>query len=511
MDRRHFMGLVVNYLPKLSITLGSLSLMACQSRSELNNTPLLSPSFGDWRQLKTALQGDLLFPDASEYVWRAKPANSWFDHITPACILCPKNVADVQLVIKFLQQFSLPFAVRGGGHSYIGASTTAGVLVDMHYFAELNWQEGELQVGAGRTLGDIYRYLGQFEQSIPAGSCASVGVVGLVSGGGLGIADRVHGLTCDALLSVEVVLADGRVLHCDAQQHADFYWAIRGGCAANFGIITSLRFKTFQSAPIRNYIARYKLSDAEFVLQEWQKWSLQLPDSVWTQAAIWVSRDSGDEPEIQIRSCSIGDLVAVTGAWQQLELRLAKLWSNIDVQDHQYLDFMLADCKSLETEMCKLPHQSEQAQLKRVAMAGSCDLFNKPLGKKGISTLVTAMKKMHRQQQSCAVLFTLMGGTIARVAPDATAFAHRDALFSAQYLQIYPAGTSQELCNKALQWTHGMRNLMRPWSSGRSYVNYPDKLMKAPQQSYYGQNYPKLQRVKQQYDPKRFFKPPQGI
>ena len=150
-------------------------------------------------------------------------------------------------------------------------------------------------------MGDIYRYLGQFEQSIPAGSCASVGVVGLVSGGGLGIADRVHGLTCDALLSVEVVLADGRALHCDAQQHADFYWAIRGGCAANFGIITSLRFKTFQSAPIRNYIARYKLSDAEFVLQEWQKWTSNDPPASYGRLFVAESLANGILSTISLR------------------------------------------------------------------------------------------------------------------------------------------------------------------------------------------------------------------
>lgn len=514
MNRREFIQLTGHILPKLALLLGAVTAAGCQPLA-LNDrpiaSPLLTPSMADWRQLMLQLSGDLLWPDDSEYVWRAKPANSWFDDVKPGCVICPASTADMQHILAFVKRFNLPFRLRGGGHSYIGASTTAGVLLDMHRFDRLDLEQDVAIVGAGRLLGDIYAFLGQQQRAIPAGSCASVGVVGLMSGGGLGIADRVHGLTCDALLSAEVVLADGQIVQCDAQQYADLFWALRGGCAANFAIVTELRFQTFAIAPIRNYIARYKLSNAELVLKEWQRWALQLPPSVWTQAAIWVSKDSQQEPEVQIRCCSIGDAVTLTTQWQSLERRLAALWSNIDVQDHEYLDFMLSDCKGLEAQMCKLPHQSAEARLKRVAMAGSCDLFNRAIGKKGLRQLMDAMQQLRGKKQSGAVLLTLMGGAIGKVAPQATAFVHRNALFSAQYLQIYPAGTDARLMNKAQQWAHGMRGLMRPWSTGLSYINYADRFLKAPQTVYFGQNYAKLKQIKQRYDPERLFQPPQGV
>jgi FAD/FMN-containing dehydrogenase len=514
MNRREFIQLTGHLLPKLALLFGTVTVAACQQFAPMQTatpSPLLAPSMADWRELMLQLSGDLLWPDNRDYVWRAKPANSWFDDITPGCVICPATTTDLQHILAFVKRFNLPFRVRGGGHSYIGASSTDGVLLDMHRFDRLDLQQDVAVVGAGRLLGDIYAFLGQQQRAIPAGSCASVGVVGLMSGGGLGIADRVHGLTCDALLSAEVVLADGQIVHCDAQQHADLFWALRGGCAANFAIVTELRFKTFATAPIRNYIARYKLSNAEQVLKEWQRWALQLPDAVWTQAAIWVSKDSQQEPEVQIRCCSIGDLVTLTTQWQALERRLAALWSNIDVQDHEYLDFMLSDCKGLEAQMCKLPHQSPDARLKRVAMAGSCDLFNRAIGKKGLRQLVLAMQQLRGKKQSGAVLLTLMGGAIAKVDLQATAFVHRQALLSAQYLQIYPAGTDIQLKDKAQQWAHGMRGLMRPWSSGLSYINYADRFLKAPQSIYFGQHYARLKQVKQQYDPQRLFQPPQGV
>ena len=472
-------------------------------------TPL--PTAEDWAQLQQQLQGELLFASHAQFHWRARAANSRYDHKIPALIARPQHSRDVQLLLRFIARFGLPFAIRGGGHSYTGLSSTSGVLLDLGALHQVSLQADIATIGAGATLGNVYAALGQWQRSIPAGSCAGVGIAGLVQGGGLGIADRLYGLTCDALVEAEIVTADGEIRRCNAHENADLFWAVRGGGGGQFGVLTELKMQTFASAPVRNYIGRYPLKDGELVLQEWQRWAAKLPATVWTQLAIWVSGTSKSAPEIQIRCCSIGHQAEVTTAWQQLENRLSSLWGEVDMQDHQYLDFMLSDCKGLDTNQCKLPSQHEEGRLKRVAMAGSSDMFNKIMDANGCQTLLTALRRRASQGQTGAVLLTLMGGAIASKPRDFNAFAHRQALFSAQYLTIHPEHSPETLLAQSADWCHQMRYQMRRWSSGGAYLNYTDALMKHPAQAYYASHYTRLQQIKRRYDPHNLFRQPQGI
>lgn len=505
MQRRQFLSLLGITLPLLP---------GCSSPLPEFTPPLSGPALplaSDWHQLEQQLQGRLITATHSEFVWRVKSANSRFDGTVPAVMVQPASTADVQRTLEFVRRFQLPFAIRGGGHSYTGSSSTGGLLLDMTLLQHIRYADGVVRIGAGAKLADVYATLGAYQQSIPAGSCASVGIAGLMQGGGLGIADRLHGLTCDALLEAELVTADGSVLRCNATQHAGLFWALCGGGGGQFGVVTELTFRTFSTAPIRNYIGRYPLQNGEQVLAEWQRWAAQLPDTVWTQLAIWVSDRSKNTPEIQIRCCGIGHQADVTHAWQQLENRLASLWGEVDMQDHQYLDFMLSDCKGLDTNQCKLPTQHDAGKLKRVAMAGSSDMFNQILPPAGCQALLSAMRRRAQQGQTGAVLLTLMGGAIAAKPRDFNAFAHRRALFSAQYLTIHPEHSPEQLLAQSAAWCHQMRYQMRRWSSGGAYLNYTDGLMKHPATAYYGGHYARLQQIKRQYDPEGLFRQRQGI
>lgn len=488
-------------------------LSACSTALPDFQPPLAGPALpegSDWQQFQQQLQGRLLGADHAEYSWRANSANSRFDHQVPALIVQVATSADVQLTLQFVRRFNLPFAIRGGGHSYTGWSSTTGLLLDMSQLNQIHYADGQAQIGAGAKLGEVYAALGRHQQSIPAGSCASVGIVGLMQGGGLGIADRLYGLTCDAVLDVEIVTADGQLLQCNERQHADLFWALRGGGGGQFGVITRLTMRTFPTAPVRNYIGRYPLKNGEQVLMEWQRWSAQLPDTVWTQLAIWVSGNN-KTPQIQIRCCGIGHQTAVTTAWQQLENRLSGLWGEVDMQDHQYLDFMLSDCKGLDSNQCQQPSQHADGRLKRVALAGSSDMFNQGLDVPGCQALLSALRRRAQQGQTGAVLLTLMGGAIAKKPKSYNAFAHRQALFSAQYLAIHPEHSTEAELSQSAAWCHQMRYQLRRWSSGGAYLNYTDGLMKHPATAYYAGHYARLQQIKRQYDPQSLFRQPQGI
>lgn len=487
----------------------ALTLAACSQTPHFPNGQ--SPDDEAWFSFRQDFRGEILRPASADYQRRYPAANSRFDDRQPVMILRPLDTNDVQLAINFVKRYQLPLVVRAGGHSYTGLSSGIGILLDTSSLQQVSYADGVATIGAGARLGQVYASLGQYQQSIPAGSCASVGIAGLLTGGGLGIADREFGLTCDALLEAEMVTADGEIRTINASEHADLFWALRGGGGGQFGVLTQLKLKTFSSAPIRNYIGRYPLKDGELVLQQWQLWAAQLPDTVWTQLAIWINGNASEKPEIQIRCCGIGHPTEVTQAWQQLEASLAGLWGDIDMQDHQYLDFMLSDCKNMEQQQCQLPQQHPAGRLKRVAMAGSSDMFAKPLAKPGRQQLIKSLRQLQQQGKSGAVLLTLMGGAITRTAHDASAFAHRNALFSAQYMTIFAEHTAEPTIADGAVWCHQMRGQMRRWSTGGAYLNYSDGLLQAPARAYYGSHYRRLQQIKRQYDPANLFRQFQGI
>ncbi len=469
------------------------------------------PDAAHWRQLASQLNGELLFPAADDFNRLKKAANARYDDIATTAIIRCTAVSDVQHAVQFVSRFQLPFAVRSGGHSYTGLSSTAGVLIDIGQLNQISLERDIASIGAGAKLGDVYATLGLQQRSIPAGSCASVGIAGLVLGGGLGIADRQFGLTCDALRRVELVTAQGEVIHCSATEHAELFWALRGGGGGQFGIATHFEFDTFATAPIRNYIGRYPLKDGNQVLAVWQQWLRSLPDTIWSQATVWFNGQAGSQPEIQLRACSIGHAALLTQYWHQLAQQLAVVWSEVDMQDHQYLDFMLSDCDGMEMPECKLPNQHERGQLKRIAMAGSSDIFRDYLPLSALHHLLNTIRQRHQQGFRGGLMLTSMGGAIAKVGPKQSVFAHRDAVLSAQYLFSGPVGTPEFMLQEGAWWVNQMRKQMRPWSTNGAYLNYTDARLKDWPQAYYGDNYVALQKLKRQYDPNNLFRFAQSI
>ena len=495
----------------LALTTATLAVAGCQFNQIPEPALSTLPDLNSWQQLQAKLQGDLLFQSADGFERLKKAANARYDEIPTAVIIRCKTAADVQHAIRFIRQYQLPFALRSGGHSYTGLSSTSGVLLDTGLLNQLSLHHHIASIGAGAKLGDVYARLGQEQRSIPAGSCASVGIAGLVLGGGLGIADRRFGLTCDALRRVELVTATGDLIYCSASEHPALFWALRGGGGGQFGIATHFEFDTFATAPIRNYIGRYPLKDGNKVLSVWQQWLKKLPDEIWTQATVWFNGQKDAKPEIQLRACSMGHPALLSQHWHLLVLQLGNIWAEVDMQDHQYLDFMLTDCDGLEMPECKLPNQDERGQLKRVAMAGSSDIFNDYLPLSALHHLLNAIRKRHADGFRGGLMLTSMGGAISRVPAAESAFAHRAAVLSAQYLFSGPVGTPESMLQEGAVWVNQMRQQMRPWSTNGAYLNYTDALIKDWPQAYYGDNYVALQQLKRQYDPTNLFRFAQSI
>jgi FAD/FMN-containing dehydrogenase len=147
-------------------------------------------------------------------------------------------------VLRFANRSGVWPQTRGGGHCFAGRSAGDGLVIDVSPMRSVEVVDGSASIGSGARLGELHEALGRADVTIPGGSCPSVGIAGLTLGGVLGILGRMFGLTSDSLESAEIVLADGRVVECDARHDADLFWALRGGGAGSFGVVTRLQFPT---------------------------------------------------------------------------------------------------------------------------------------------------------------------------------------------------------------------------------------------------------------------------
>src|SRR5918996_5286366 len=197
----------------------------------------------DWETLQGVIAGSVALPGSAAYDEGQKAFNARYHDVVPQAIVSCATPEDVSQAISFVGRHGLEHATRSGGHCFAGHSSTHGVLIDVTPLRSVSVSGGVATVGAGARLGDVYVTLESHGVALPAGTCPTVGIAGLVLGGGLGILGRTYGLTSDRLVGAEVVLADGRVVRCDEGSEPDLFWALRGA-GGGFGVVTSLDIAT---------------------------------------------------------------------------------------------------------------------------------------------------------------------------------------------------------------------------------------------------------------------------
>jgi FAD/FMN-containing dehydrogenase len=182
--------------------------------------------------LAARIDGEVVRPGSPTFHQLAQPWNAKLDAILPQAIVRCSSSMDVVETLAVIRGIGIECAIRSGGHSVAAYSSTSGIVVDVGPMNEIAVSDGLAVVGAGATLRRVYRGLVPHGLTIPGGSCPSVGITGFMLGGGLGFLGRMHGLVSDRLLGAQVVLADGRVLDCDANREPDLFWALRGVAAS---------------------------------------------------------------------------------------------------------------------------------------------------------------------------------------------------------------------------------------------------------------------------------------
>ena len=474
------------------------------------------PGPGDWRTLARELSGPLIRPGDSSYPVAKRLFDPRFDSLAPSGIAYCRGPHDVTACLAFVRRFRIPMAVRCGGHSYAGWSSTSGLIIDVSRMSGVSVSGSTATVGAGTRLIDLYSALAAKGRVLPGGSCPTVGISGLTLGGGVGVVARAYGLTCDNLRSLQVVTADGQLRTCGPSENQDLYWACRGGGGGNFGVATSFTFGTHPASDIVIFFLYWPWSQAQRVIAAWQHWAPHAPDQLWSNMHLSAT-PGGGTPVCELGGTWIGS----TGdAYAQLEKLYAAVGSQPAshfLESTSWLHAMMvaAGCSSLSVAECHLPTQVPGGQLSRASEYAKSDIFTTPLNSSGIGTLLRGVESLRQVSGAPGgvggVAFDSLGGAVGRVAPSATAYVHRNGLFQAQYTTGWNVGAAAGGVNNQHAWMRRFWQSMRPYASGQAYQNYIDPDLSNWRQAYYGANLQRLTQIKAAHDPSNLFSFPQSL
>jgi FAD/FMN-containing dehydrogenase len=450
---------------------------------------LTAPSISELRSL---FNGRVIAPGDTDY---EKARTVFYGGIDshPAAIIRVANAGDVARVVSLARETGVELAIRSGGHSVAGYSTTeGGIVLDLSNMKDLQidvenqtaWAE------AGLTAAEVTNALGAHGLAVGFGDTGSVGIGGITLGGGVGYLVRKYGLTIDDLLAVEIVTADGQLLHVDKNSHPDLFWAIRGG-GGNFGVVTRFQFRLHKvNAAYGGMLILPATADtiAKFMAE-----AAAAPDELSGIANVMFAPPMPFLPVEVHGKLIIFAIMMYAGDAQSGERTLAPFRS---------IATPLADMlKPMRYQEIYQPDPEDYHPV-----AASRTMFVDSIDRSVAQTIIdhlqasTAMMKVAQLR--------VLGGAMARVPVDATAFAHRKSKIMVNLAALYDKPEEKE---KHETWVSNFENTIRQSDHG-VYVNFlgnenEEKIRAA----YPGGTWDKLVAVKKRYDPTNLFRLNQNI
>jgi len=459
---------------------GGLGTVAGVLLGSCGNTHAPPPSPGppDWGALAGSIQGQVALPSNAGYAGAKNIFNSRFDNSTPAAVVTVKSIGDVQRAVAFAARNGVKVAARSGGHSYIGASAAnSAMVVDVRQLPggiTYDDNNGLATIPAAADLDSVHTALAAHGRLIPSGSCPTVGVAGSTLGGGLGSDARQWGLTCDALVSASVVLPSGDAITATPDDHGDLYWALRGGGGGNFGVVTSFTLRTFPTTDRDVVTLEFPAGSAEQVILGWNQWLSAADRAIWGMVNVAASQASP--------GCRV-TLATPPGAGPG---RAADIIAAIGVQATSNTSQTLN-----RMDFVHYFEGGDQAWHPRVFVAGS-DIVGE-MTPAAAQAIVAATTAWPRDAGSASAVIESLSGAVSDVGPGDTAFPWRRQAASIQWYSE-PSNTAEV----GDTWLAAAHQAMGANSVG-GYVNYVEPGSAAPR--YFGANLPRLNAVRQQYDP----------
>ena len=488
-------------------------------------------SSADWRALTAALSpgASLYRPWNRSYRPLSIPFNHRYENIRPAGIVACATTADVVASVRWANTMGVPALPRSGlGHNYAGYSTTTGLLLNMSRMKtiastpgpptrarrygpiQVAHDAGTVTVGPGVTNGDLHPLLEDEGMFVPSGRCPSVGIAGLVLGGGIGFSDKMFGLTCDRLLSTTVVLADGSVVEASETSHPDLFWAVRGGAGNNFGVHTSFTFEYDKFAGnVAFYSCKWSLDSVLPVMATMQQVAAQSFDDKRFHCRLGIGT-AGQSPREVEKNANVNVIGQHYGTVTELLGILDPLLRVGTAQERR-------DNRGSVREVTpgsagKL--LSATTPVDRFAAKSAILTPDAPLDDAQVKAAAELLKAWPGSANPDGAGFAMfgMGGRINEIAPDATAFVHRGAAFILCPETTWSDCDARSVVRANLAWLEEFYDAIFPRDRPRhSYQNFPDPLLDDWRTAYYGQNYDRLVTVKRDYDPTGFFAYAQAI
>ncbi|MEW6323343.1 MAG: FAD-binding oxidoreductase [Acidobacteriota bacterium] len=439
------------------------------------------------QDFRARLRGEMLLPSHAGYEEGRRIYNAMIDR-RPSLIVRCASTEDVVAAVQFAREHSLPVSVKGAGHNVAGnAVCEGGVMIDCSRLKgiAIDTAQRTATAQAGLTLGDFDKGTTEHGLFTTMGVVSKTGIAGLTLGGGLGWLMGKFGLACDNLIGAEVVTAEGKVLRADEQENPDLLWGLRGG-GGNFGIVTRFEYRLHPMEPFLGGLILYSGSELESMLRCYRERVAACPDELTLYAAM---QDLPDGTP----ACGFG--VAYCGEPAAGESAVAPL---------RKFGKPLADTVAL------VPYVQHQAMFDEAYPPGLYHYWKANMMGQLSDEAIGLIAEYFRTRPSplSQMFFEYIHGAASRVAPEATAFAHRSERFNFSVFVIWRDPREAEA---NLAWLQKFWRDMQPHFARGVYVNYLSQEGAERVREAYGPNYERLAALKQQYDPTNFFRLNQNI
>jgi FAD/FMN-containing dehydrogenase len=465
----------------------------------------------DWSRLR--LDGDLVLPADPAYPTAKQLDSGYYDSVNPAAIAYCVNAQDVQTCLMFAQDNDITVAVRSGGHSAAGYSTTTGLVLDVSRLDGVTIGSSTVQLGPGTQSVDAVAALASQGLSLVTGNGATVCAGGFLQGGGIGLQNRKYGIASDRLVSADVVLASGRLVHCSRTTEPDLFWALRGGGGGNFGVVTRFEIQPTDVAQQTSFTLMWTVDHAAAVILAFQQWLAAAPDDLAPNMTVmW---QSGAQPVVMVTGAWYGEPAALTAHLDALvsAAGAAPTTRTADPLTYQQAMMRMYGCADKSVPQCHRVGDNPDALLPRHAYSVERGrMVGTPLTAAAVDEVLTVFQSEPVAGQSRFLNMLGLGGAVNRVSRTATAYVHRDALcylgFSAGLASFDPGADERAAVDA---WLGRCWPVAQRYGNGESYVNFISPGITDWRQAFYGENYTRLVRTKRMYDPHSFFRFPQAI
>jgi FAD/FMN-containing dehydrogenase len=448
-------------------------------------------------RLRGDLRGSILTSADAGYEDARRVWNAMIDH-RPAVIVRCVDAADIAPGIAFARRHGFDLSIRGGGHNIAGTAVAdGGVTLDLSAMKAVRVDAARRRayVQPGATLADVDAATQAHGLATPVGINSTTGIAGLTVGGGFGWLTRGHGMTVDNLVSAGVVTADGERVTASERDHADLFWAIRGG-GGNFGVVDEFEFALHPAGPdILTGLLVFPHAQARDVLARYRAFADAAPEELTVWAVLrkapplpFLPPDVHGQDVVILALCHSGDPARGMALIEPLKGFGRVLGEHVGVQ----------------------PYRDWQQAFDPLLTAGARNYWKSHnfarLDDGALDTVVDYASRLPSPQ--CEIFIAHIAGAANRVAPDAMAWGHRDARF---VMNVHGRWDDAAQDRAVIGWARAFFDAAKPYASGGAYVNFMtadegDRVGFA-----YGQNFARLVEVKRRYDPGNVFRHNQNI